>query len=250
MDDSHRLAPFNPTADDAIALSFDVLCGSSSGSGAPSPLQLTSDDVVMDLGAGDGRWLMAAAERGARLCIGLEWDPVVHARGVARLAALAAESEAARRVHLLLADATDPEAAIAAFNEQRPPASRITLEDVTLFVVYLVPKGLQQVAPLLRRRLLADPGVGGVTGSGTGSTGNSGSVARPRPRVRVLSNMFAIPSFAEAGLLRAKGTARGNLPVYLYAAPEDGREDGSKAAAAEAADATPSAPAASAATVE
>src|SRR5690606_13366254 len=36
--------------------------------------QVTSDDVVMDLGSGDGRNIIAAARRGAR-AVGVEYNP-------------------------------------------------------------------------------------------------------------------------------------------------------------------------------
>ena len=136
------LAPFNPTAEDAIqqALAF---------------LQLQGTDSVLDLGCGDGRFLLAAALAAPGCaCRGVEYDPAVHARGLARLASAQAaggsEAEAASRVALQLGD-----------------ASSASTQGATVVFVYLVPAGLARVQAALLQVLLR----GG----------------------RVVSNMFRVP---------------------------------------------------------
>jgi precorrin-6B methylase 2 len=115
------LAPFNPTAEDAItaALAF---------------FALQPGDALLDLGCGDGRLLLAAALAcpGAA-CSGYELDAAVHARGVARLAQAAAmggaaAAAAASRVALHLGDAT-----------------AAPTQGASAVFVYLVPAGLALV---------------------------------------------------------------------------------------------------------
>mmetsp|Transcript_11842 Transcript_11842/g.18332 ORF Transcript_11842/g.18332 Transcript_11842/m.18332 type:complete len:152 (+) Transcript_11842:220-675(+) len=58
------LAPFNPSCLHAQNVAMVLL-------------NLTSDDVLFDLGFGDGRFLMTAAEKHLLLrCVGIEMDPV------------------------------------------------------------------------------------------------------------------------------------------------------------------------------
>jgi hypothetical protein len=87
-----RLAPFNPTSADAIELALD-LAG------------LRDGDVLVDIGAGDGRVLVAAARRHAGVCaIGIEYDPAFAARAEARL--LGEPEDVRRRCVVHCADAT------------------------------------------------------------------------------------------------------------------------------------------------
>ena len=115
-----NLAPFNPTAEDAIAAALAFL-------------RLRPGDALLDLGCGDGRLLLAAALAcpGAA-CSGYELDAAVHARGLARLAAAGAAggaaAAAAARVALHLGDAA------------AAPA-----QGATAAFVYLVPTGLALV---------------------------------------------------------------------------------------------------------
>ena len=157
------LAPFNPTADDAIgaALAF---------------LQLRAGDVVVDLGCGCGKFLLAAARAcEGVVCRGYEYDAGVLERGKERLArAVAAggrEAEAASRVTLVLGDASRPS----------------LLEDASVAFVYLVPTGLQ----LVQRGLLGVLERGG----------------------RLASNMFQAPGCD--AFLRRRLVLRG-APLYLY----------------------------------
>lgn len=65
-------------------------CSNSIAPYSPSPmtmvekmivrLQLTTEDVVYDLGCGDGRWLIAAAQQAACQAIGVEIDPQLVAK--------------------------------------------------------------------------------------------------------------------------------------------------------------------------
>lgn len=57
-----KLAPFNPTSEKAIAAALEMAA-------------VVPGDVVHDIGCGDGRLLVAAAQRGAT-AVGVEYDPV------------------------------------------------------------------------------------------------------------------------------------------------------------------------------
>jgi precorrin-6B methylase 2 len=123
------LAPFNPTAHDAIVEALALAA-------------LAPGDVLLDLGCGDGRVAIEAARSCAGvLAIGYDTNAAVLQRGLDRLSARAAcgdpaEKEAAARVSLLCGD-----------------ASKAGTEGVTVAFVYLVPEGLQRVKPLLERVL-------------------------------------------------------------------------------------------------
>lgn len=64
------LAPFNPSADQTIEIAIDLL-------------QLNQNDILYDLGCGDGRLLFAASSKVHR-CVGVEVDEtfVLRARKV------------------------------------------------------------------------------------------------------------------------------------------------------------------------
>ena len=162
--DAPRLAPFNPTADDAIAL-------------AVSLASLRSGDVVVDLGCGDGRVLLAVAEacEGVQ-CVGFEIDGAVVARANTTLerarAAGGSRAAAAARVRVVHGDACGHEAIAA-------------LQFATVAFVYLVPSGLTQVRESLE----------GILKRGG----------------RVVSNMFSVPGWRAAATLSSRG-----CNVHLY----------------------------------
>lgn len=108
------LAPFNPTPDCAIAQALDAL-------------DVNSRDVLYDLGCGDGRLLLAAAARGAT-CVGVEYDRELAQRAQDSVAKLGLEGSV-RVVH--------------------GDASTVDLAPATKIFVYLVPTGLQHMAPKL-----------------------------------------------------------------------------------------------------
>jgi hypothetical protein len=57
-----KLAPFNPTSDQAITYGLELL-------------NLTPADTLYDLGCGDARFLVEATKRcGVKRCIGIEYD--------------------------------------------------------------------------------------------------------------------------------------------------------------------------------
>ena len=116
-----KLAPFNPTAAEAIEAALDMAA-------------VRAGDRVFDIGCGDGRLLIAAAQRGAT-CVGIEYDAVFAGRAEAAAAA-AGLSHAVRIVHGDATVVTD-------------------LTGATVVFVYLVPDGLKLMMPRLTAALAA-----------------------------------------------------------------------------------------------
>ena len=65
-----KLAPFNPTSNDVIDVAF-----------SSNMLNLSSDDILYDLGCGDGRVMIKACQLCPGIkCVGVEYDSkLVHA---------------------------------------------------------------------------------------------------------------------------------------------------------------------------
>jgi len=93
-------------------------------------LSLLEDDVAVDIGAGDGRFLLHCASKTAvRKCWGVEID---EERGGAAQRAIA-ERDLDSRVTLIIGNALEQD-----------------YSEGTAFFLYLVPRGLRIILPLLR----------------------------------------------------------------------------------------------------
>lgn len=115
QDAGPTLAPFNPTSDDAMSIAVELL----------GPV--TADDVVWDIGCGDGRFLTAVcAETGSGF--GVEISAELAARAEAKVSA----SAASNRIRILCQDAL-----------------QVDFSSATVLLLYLVPKGLAALAPKL-----------------------------------------------------------------------------------------------------
>lgn len=119
-----RLAPFNPTADDAIAAALRLAA-------------LRDGDTLLDLGCGDGRLLLAAA----LAC------PGVRTRGVEADAELVQRARA--RVAAAVAGGGAGAAAAALVAVEHGDACAADAAGASVVFVYLVPAGLEKVKPLL-----------------------------------------------------------------------------------------------------
>ena len=205
-----KLAPFNPSSDQIQRMALGML-------------SLTPDDVLFDLGCGDGRFLCHAATqvRGLR-CVGIEIDSLYVSRArdrvgdsglesfvdirledatrvVAENAAAADDdddADAAAATATTITTAADSDSAAAdgvpATNDKA--VTDLTLaDDATAVYLFILPKGIVKMMPILEslreRRLTAGK------------------------RFRVLSYMFAIRDW-EATLVDE--TAKGSCPVYYY----------------------------------
>lgn len=135
--DTTKLAPFNPTSDQAIAVAIDFM-------------ELGANDVVWDIGCGDARVLIRAVASCRHVrCVGMECDPQCLSKALDQLD-VELNSEQRERIELRCGDVLAAEASpisIAHFGAQ---CSDLCLEnDCTVLYLYLLPKGLQKLRPLL-----------------------------------------------------------------------------------------------------
>jgi len=118
-EDAADLAPFVPTPPDVVARMLEIA--------AVGP-----DDVVYDLGCGDGRMVIAAAKtRGCR-AVGIELDAAL----LEQCKAAAEEEGVTKLVRFLHMDATTAH-----------------LTEATVLALYLLPESLEALAPLFERDL-------------------------------------------------------------------------------------------------
>ena len=187
--EAFKLAPFNPSSlqiqEKAVQL-----------------LKLSNDDVLFDLGCGDGRLLIAAAQKipGLR-CVGVDIDPVFVTRAQQAIEALP-DPELKRRLDIRLQDVLQLPTTLAtadsnpARNAGSPKSTQeLTLmDDATALYLFILPKGIQKIMPLLSALVQVK------------------QVHQKRP-FRILSYMFKIREW-EPTLVDK--TAKGAHPIYLY----------------------------------
>jgi len=94
-------------------------------------LEITGDDTVIDIGAGDGRFLLQCAESStAKRIVGYEID---EERGKIAQNAIAEKGYASEYVDLVIGNALEQ-----------------NYDHGTIFFLYLVPRGLRLILPLLK----------------------------------------------------------------------------------------------------
>lgn len=96
---------------------------------------VTSQDVVYDLGCGDGRLLIAAIEAGAGQAIGVELDPGKVRESLDNIKVKGLED----RVKVVHADVMD-----------------VDLSPATVVLCYLIPKASEELRPKFERELRPD----------------------------------------------------------------------------------------------
>ncbi|GAX23684.1 hypothetical protein FisN_12Hu259 [Fistulifera solaris] len=133
----YSIAPFNPSSRSAQDHALRLF-------------SLTSDDVLFDLGCGDGRLLLTAASQveGVR-CVGIELDPIFVWRGRTALAKLPHEVQQRvqiRHGNVLLYDNNEPLCEKEDNEQVLHACSDLTIrEDATAIYLYLLPKGLARL---------------------------------------------------------------------------------------------------------
>eukprot|EP01029_Cantina_marsupialis_P028524 TRINITY_DN776336_c0_g1_i1.p1 TRINITY_DN776336_c0_g1~~TRINITY_DN776336_c0_g1_i1.p1 ORF type:complete len:167 (+),score=24.90 TRINITY_DN776336_c0_g1_i1:114-614(+) len=106
-----KLAPFNPTGEDVIETVLNLL-------------KLKETDAIVDLGCGDGRFLIACAKNGVSKCVGVEYDSTFSERAKQAVE----KNSVSDKVSIIHGDACCFDFSFA-----------------SVVFVYLVPKGLQQL---------------------------------------------------------------------------------------------------------
>ena len=181
MNLENRLAPFNPTSFQAQEIALQLL-------------DLNPNDVLFDLGCGDGRLLRQACQwiRGLN-CVGIEIDSVQVERAQAMLQEQlekddSQEASSMSNVEIRLGDVLDP-------NVQNPTNGKSLVDDASAIFLFLLPQGLIKVQDLLERIVQ--------------------SRMASKRRFRIVSYMFAIHyKDWEPTQIHREPTAA--CPIYLY----------------------------------
>ena len=173
MNDENKLAPFNPTCVQAQEIALELL-------------NLTNDDVLFDLGCGDGRLLRRACQHLPGLsCVGIEVDALY----VERARVLPNDDQDAASVanmDIREGDVLDPTV--------QNSHGRLSLsDDATAIFLFLLPKGLVKVRPTLEEIVKS-------------------RMAEKR-RFRIASYMFRIRDWEPTHINRE---TKGGCPIYLY----------------------------------
>jgi hypothetical protein len=175
------LAPFNPISESAMKVALQLL-------------ELDAHDVLFDLGAGDGRLLVHAAQSVPHLrCVGIEIDAKFVDRAEISMEKLSVDIQ--EKVQMRLGDAL----AVAEYSNQSTakPSNRfcddLTIYDATALFLFLVPNGLKLISPLLQRVVERNKSEG-------------------RP-FRVVAYMFHVPGWEPTVVNR---NTKAGSPVYLY----------------------------------
>jgi SAM-dependent methyltransferase len=177
------LAPFNPTCDHAVNVARKLL-------------DLKPTDVLYDIGCGDGRFLIAAMQEttpGGLRCVGIEIDETLCQRARDNVANELSDVQR-DRIDIQHGDAlTICSGSVPAHDDgqqqcqQQQPA--LLLSDCTALYLYLLPRGLLAIRPLLDKLPV---------------------------KTRVVTYMFQIHGWEPQVVDRS---TKGSAPVYLYVKP-------------------------------
>jgi|UniRef100_A0A8J9X6P4 hypothetical protein len=179
-EDHHRLAPFNPTSEQAQLAILQIL-------------DLHHDDVLFDLGCGDARLLLAAVQMVPGLqCVGIEMDLKFTTRAWNAISSQPLSTQ--NRINIRFGDVLKVGYAEKDGRKSLPSSETLTLlDDSTAIYLFLVPKGLLKIQPLLdkvvQRRIEA------------------------KRSIRIVAYMFRIHSWDPISVDR---TTKGDVPIYVY----------------------------------
>jgi len=183
---SNRLAPFNPISSKAQELALNLL-------------NLNETDILFDLGCGDARLLISAAESFRTKCFGIECDPIF----ISRAKKVIEEKNLYDLVDLWLGDVMElfQYKDSMGHTTSKSKKKSLTLTDATAVFVYLLPDGLKAVKPILERIIREKREK--VTEEEN----------QKKVRFRVVSYMFSIPGWVPT---KIEKTIRTECSVYLY----------------------------------
>lgn len=184
---ANRLAPFNPTSDQVQQTALKLL-------------DLDKDDVLIDLGCGDARILLTAANQiqGLR-CVGIEMDPVYSSRAIEAVRKISLETR--KRIEIRQGDVLElgyasvgqPKASDTSGDSGELCQNLTFLNDCSALYLFLVPDGLKKIRPLLDRVVAIRKD--------------------QRQSFRVVAYMFQIHGWEPTQVDRS---SKGNVPLYLY----------------------------------
>lgn len=183
--EAFKLAPFNPSSLQIQERAMELL-------------KLSANDVLFDLGCGDGRLLIAAAQQHPGLrCVGVDIDPVFVQRGQQAIQDIP-DPQVRERLDIRLQDALSLPLTVSdrsTHNLSTIPTTELTLmDDATALYLFVLPKGINKLMPLLEALVEAR------------------QVQQRRP-FRILSYMFQIHQW-EPTLVDK--TSKAGCPIYLY----------------------------------
>lgn len=171
-DNPNKLAPFNPSCLQAQEIAFEML-------------DLQGDDVFFDLGCGDGRICIKAAQTIPGLqCVGIELDPLFFGRGKEALG-LEENANLVGRVDLREGNVLDPEV--------QNGGVLSLIQDATAIFLFILPKGIVRLKPSLEA-LVAKR-------------------VKEGKRIRIASYMFTLKGWEPVAVDRR---TKGDCPIYLY----------------------------------
>jgi len=198
----NKLAPFNPTCTHAQTIALNLL-------------SLQTSDVLFDLGCGDGRFLCKAIQHipYGLSCVGVEYDEMFVTRAKDAVANLNQElttkeeedggGEGGTKRSVIEIRHGD------VLNESIiSPSSTSSLSlyrDGTAIFLYLLPKGLKRVKPLLEKAALER--------KRQQQEKKNDDDENDKPLLRIVSYMFSIPGWDPIHVDRS---TKGECPVYLY----------------------------------
>jgi hypothetical protein len=187
VEHENRLAPFNPTSDQVQETALNILA-------------LKKDDVLFDLGCGDARLLVTAAQQMEGLrCVGIEMDPIFASRAKERVRKLSSD-ETRKRIEIREGDVLE----LGYASVMQPVGtdegdigelcrSVTFLNDASALYLFLVPNGLKKIKPLLDRVV---------------------EIRKEQKRsFSVVAYMFQIPEWEPILVDRS---SKADVPLYLY----------------------------------
>lgn len=167
-----QLAPFNPSSVEAQKLALNLL-------------RLHCSDVLFDLGCGDGRFLIAAATRVPELqCVGIEIDQNLHDKSCEALKETGPDIQS--RVFFRSGN-------VLQCGYETCDGSLSLESDATALFLFLLPKGLMKLRPLLERLVTKRKQEG--------------------MRIRIVTYMFSLKWWTPKSY---EITSKGGCLVYLY----------------------------------
>jgi len=186
-----NLAPFNPSSETAQLQSIALM-------------DLTADDILFDLGCGDGRLLIKAASRVKGLrCVGVEIDQIFVDRANQTITTLRQHIQ--ERIQIRCQDVTQllnigdnsnetTDASTVRIGPRR--LEHVSIEDATVIYLYLLPRGLLQIKPLLDELVSRRSKKGGS--------------------LRVVAYTFQVKGWEPS---RIDTSTKSGVPIYLYRFP-------------------------------